>query len=86
MLKVKFSLFWMLTVNVRLVGKLYYIVLIFRKTFLKLLYVMLYTVLILIVISIGWLEPLLEAVSKNATRIVSPVIDIINDDTFSYTR
>ncbi|XP_014475304.1 PREDICTED: polypeptide N-acetylgalactosaminyltransferase 1-like [Dinoponera quadriceps] len=36
--------------------------------------------------TVGWLEPLLEAVGKNATRIISPVIDIINDDTFSYTR
>jgi len=38
------------------------------------------------IIFAGWLEPLLEAVGKNATRIISPVIDIINDDTFSYTR
>ncbi|XP_014231804.1 polypeptide N-acetylgalactosaminyltransferase 1-like [Trichogramma pretiosum] len=36
--------------------------------------------------TIGWLEPLLEAISKDRTRVVSPVIDIINDDTFSYTR
>ncbi|KAG5326479.1 GALT3 acetylgalactosaminyltransferase, partial [Acromyrmex heyeri] len=36
--------------------------------------------------TIGWLEPLLEVVGKNATRIVAPVIDIINDNTFSYTR
>lgn len=36
--------------------------------------------------TVGWLEPLLEAVARNRTRVISPVIDIINDDTFSYTR
>ncbi|KAL0128274.1 hypothetical protein PUN28_003499 [Cardiocondyla obscurior] len=36
--------------------------------------------------TVGWLEPLLEVVGKNATRIVAPVIDIINDNTFSYTK
>ncbi|XP_063973191.1 polypeptide N-acetylgalactosaminyltransferase 13-like [Diachasmimorpha longicaudata] len=36
--------------------------------------------------TVGWLEPLLEAISKDRTRVVSPVIDIINDNTFAYTR
>lgn len=47
---------------------------------------MLLAILIYDIIIAGWLEPLLEAVGKNATRVISPVIDIINDDTFSYTR
>ncbi|XP_043275535.1 polypeptide N-acetylgalactosaminyltransferase 1 [Venturia canescens] len=36
--------------------------------------------------TVGWLVPLLEAISIDRTRVVSPVIDIINDDTFGYTR
>jgi len=83
MLKVKFSLFLMLTANVRLVGKLYYFIIISETVFDAM-----YNIHIVIqyVIFAGWLEPLLEAVGKNTTRIVAPVIDIINDNTFSYTR
>ncbi|KAF7382872.1 polypeptide N-acetylgalactosaminyltransferase 3-like isoform X1 [Vespula maculifrons] len=36
--------------------------------------------------TVGWLEPLLEVVAKNKTRVVCPIIDIINDNTFSYTQ
>lgn len=32
----------------------------------------------------GWLEPLLERISKDRTRVVSPVIDSISDKTFEY--
>ncbi|XP_012252918.2 polypeptide N-acetylgalactosaminyltransferase 3 isoform X2 [Athalia rosae] len=36
--------------------------------------------------TVGWLEPLLTSVAEDRKRLVSPVIDIINDDTFAYTR
>ncbi|KAH9370958.1 hypothetical protein HPB48_013396 [Haemaphysalis longicornis] len=34
----------------------------------------------------GWLEPLLERIAQDRTRVVCPVIDIINDETFAYVR
>ncbi|XP_063825889.1 putative polypeptide N-acetylgalactosaminyltransferase 9 [Ostrinia nubilalis] len=32
----------------------------------------------------GWLEPLLERVAKDSTKIASPVVDYIHDTTFEY--
>lgn len=34
----------------------------------------------------GWLEPLLERIAENRSRIACPVIDIIHDETFAYTK
>lgn len=36
--------------------------------------------------TIGWLESLLERIAEDRTRVVCPVIDIINDDTFAYVK
>ena len=32
----------------------------------------------------GWIEPLLEPIKKNVTNVVTPLIDIIDKDTFEY--
>ncbi|XP_054739209.1 polypeptide N-acetylgalactosaminyltransferase 3 [Anastrepha obliqua] len=34
----------------------------------------------------GWLEPLLRRVQESRSTVVAPVIDIISDDNFSYTK
>lgn len=34
----------------------------------------------------GWLEPLLEQIKFNRTTAACPIIDIINEDTFAFTR
>ncbi len=36
--------------------------------------------------TIGWMEPLLDRIKENRKAIVCPVIDIINDETFAYTK
>lgn len=36
--------------------------------------------------TIGWLEPLLDRIAENRTRVVCPVIDIIQEETFGFAR
>lgn len=34
----------------------------------------------------GWLEPLLDPIHRDRTAVVSPVIDIIDHDTYDYVE
>lgn len=43
------------------------------------------TLLHLAVLAVGWLEPLLDRIGRNWTSAVTPVIDVISDDTLEYT-
>ncbi|KAI1296608.1 Polypeptide N-acetylgalactosaminyltransferase 1 [Halotydeus destructor] len=36
--------------------------------------------------TIGWLEPLLYRISGDRTRVLCPIIDVINDETFAYAK
>lgn len=36
--------------------------------------------------TIGWLESLLHVIKNDRKTVVSPVIDIISDDTFAYVK
>lgn len=36
-------------------------------------------------VNVDWLEPLLDGIGRSRTNVVTPIIDIINADTFDYT-
>ena len=36
-------------------------------------------------VNVDWIQPLLTRIQENRTFVVTPIIDIINSDTFQYT-
>lgn len=38
-----------------------------------------------LILVVGWLEPLLDRIGRNWTSAVTPVIDVISDDSLEYT-
>ena len=36
-------------------------------------------------VNVDWIQPLLTRIQENLTFVVTPIIDIINSDTFQYT-
>lgn len=37
-------------------------------------------------VTIGWLEPLLASIQNDRRKVVCPIIDVINDETFAYAK